>query len=336
MQTFILIISILGIINSFILITYSLMSKKGSRNANLFFALLIFVLTLRISKSLMIVFSEDLKEIINLFGFFVTPAIAPTYLFFSEAIINPKFKFNKKQLLHFLPVFIFTFMWIIIDQIRNEQQIWWIFYQAILLQYMIYLTIAIYNIHVKIIDKPFVKKQLNIISAFLLAIWFAYFLSGVSDSPYILGAVLYSILIYFSLIIILNKGYIINLSKSKYHNTGLGSRENKRILLELESLLKNDKVFEDNTIALTKLAKRIGTSTHALSQVINENMQMTFFELIGFYRIEKAKHLLAESNFKISEIAFEIGYNSLSSFNSAFKKSTGLTPSNYRNEKVSS
>lgn len=184
----------------------------------------------------------------------------------------------------------------------------------------------------KIIDKPYVKKQLNTISAFLLAIWFAYFLNGVSDSPYILGAVLYSILIYFSLIIILNKGYIINLSKSKYQNTGLDSSENKRILSELESLLKKDKIFEDNTIALTKLAKRIGTSTHALSQVINENMQMTFFELIGFYRIEKAKHLLSSTNSKISEIAFEIGYNSLSAFNSAFKKSTGLTPTKYRNE----
>lgn len=109
----------------------------------------------------------------------------------------------------------------------------------------------------KIIDKPYVKKQLNTISAFLLAIWFAYFLNGVSDYPYILGAVLYSILIYFSLIIILNKGYIINLSKSKYQNTGLDSSENKRILSELESLLKKDKIFEDNTIALPSFTQHI-------------------------------------------------------------------------------
>nr|WP_319270905.1 helix-turn-helix domain-containing protein [uncultured Draconibacterium sp.] len=111
------------------------------------------------------------------------------------------------------------------------------------------------------------------------------------------------------------------------------SDENKRIFSELKLLLNQNSVYRDNTVSLSKLAKQINTSTHALSQVINENFQLTFFELIGQYRIEEAKSKLkTEPETKISDIAFEVGYNSLSAFNSAFKKMTGLTPSKYRDE----
>jgi YesN/AraC family two-component response regulator len=166
-----------------------------------------------------------------------------------------------------------------------------------------------------------------------MVIWFAYLLNEVSGFPYISGAILYSVLIYFSLIIIINKGYIINLSNPKYQKTGLKTDEGQRILEELKQLLSDQAVYKDNTISLAKLAKQINTTTHALSQVINENFKKTFFELIGHFRIEEAKKLLLlEKEAKVSEIAFEVGYNSLSAFNTAFKKSTGLTPTNFRNE----
>jgi AraC-like DNA-binding protein len=199
---------------------------------------------------------------------------------------------------------------------------------------MIYLTVAIFKTWNSPNDNPNIKRQLNIISIFLLAIWFAYMLNEVAGFPYISGAILYSVLIYFSLIIVLNKGYIINLSNPKYKNTGLDADENQRILVELESLLENEKIYKDNVISLEKLSKLLHTNKHALSQVINENRHQTFFELISFYRIREAKVYFSNStNSKISDIAFEVGYNSLSAFNAAFKKSTGLTPKNYRNAK---
>ena len=55
--------------------------------------------------------------------------------------------------------------------------------------------------------------------------------------------------------------------------------------------------------------------------------------LIGKYRVDEAKILLAnDKTVKISDVAYEVGYNSLSAFNTAFKKATGLTPSKFRNE----
>jgi AraC-like DNA-binding protein len=55
------------------------------------------------------------------------------------------------------------------------------------------------------------------------------------------------------------------------------------------------------------------------------------FEMTAEYRIEEAKKLLKEKvNIKVEEIAEEVGYNSKSSFNSAFKKIMGMTPSEWR------
>lgn len=333
METIILIGSIIGIVNSFILITYSLISKKGNRKSNLIFAFFILMLTLRISKSILLTFSDGLHDFLLTIGLSGFMAIGPAYYFFSESVLNSKFEFRWRQLIHLLPAIVFTFMWVLLDAIRNDASTWHIFYRTILLQYIIYLTITIYKANFIEWENLKIRKQLNVISAFLLGIWLAYLLNEVSGFPYISGAILYSVLIYFSLLIIINKGYVIDTSNPKYKKTGLKSDENKRILIELNQLLITNSVYKDNTISLAKLAKQINASTHAVSQVINENFQQTFFELIGQYRIKEAQTLLKnEPETKVSDIAFEVGYNSLSAFNAAFKKSTGLTPSKYRNE----
>ncbi|WP_321369904.1 helix-turn-helix domain-containing protein [uncultured Draconibacterium sp.] len=333
METIILIGSIIGIVNSFILVTYALVSKKGNRKSNLIFAFFILMLTLRISKSILLTFSDGLHDFLLTIGLSGFLAIGPSFYFFTKSVINLKFKFKWKQMIHLLPAIVFTFMWVLLDSIRNEADTWHIFYRTILLQYMLYLTFSIHKINYGTIENENVKKQLNLIGIFLMAIWFAYLLNEVSGFPYISGAILYSVLIYFSLIIIINKGYIINMANPKYLKTGLKSDENERIYRELKKLMDENAAYKDNTISLAKLAKQINTSTHALSQVINENFKKSFFELVGQYRIAEAKKLLREEReIKVSDIAFDVGYNSLSAFNSAFKKSTGITPTKFRNE----
>lgn len=331
MDTVILFGSILGIVNSFILVIYALVTKKGNRKANIIFAFFILMLTLRISKSILLTFSDGLHDFLITIGLSGFAAIGPVYFFFVDAFTNSRFIFRWQQIIHLLPAIIITLLWVYIDDIRSDYFIWKIFYRSILLQYMIYLVLAIKNTRTSTIIYTG-KKQLNIISAFLLSIWFAYLMNDVAKLPYISGAILYSVLIYFSLIIIVNKGYIINLSVPKYKNTGLSLSEKERILILLDELFEEERIYSDNIISLGKLAKRIRTTNHALSQVINESKNKTFFELLGYYRIKAAKELLKNSKTaKIADIAFDVGYNSLSAFNAAFKKETQTTPTNYRN-----
>lgn len=215
MKSLILLSSIIGILNSFILIIYALTSMKGERKVNLIFALFIFMLTLRVSKSILLTFSDGLHNILLTLGLSGFLAIGPAYLLFVKAVVNPKFKYDWTQLFHFIPAIVFTFMWVYLDFIRNNGAVWHIFYRTILLQYMIYLTLAVTYTYKNTLDRPGVRRQLDVISISLLAIWFSYLLNEVAGFPYISGAILYSLLIYFSLIIILNKGYIIDLSNPK-------------------------------------------------------------------------------------------------------------------------
>jgi AraC-like DNA-binding protein len=91
--------------------------------------------------------------------------------------------------------------------------------------------------------------------------------------------------------------------------------------------------FTNNLASLSGLSKLINESTHHVSQVINEKLNKSFFELLAFYRVEHAKKLIREdknARITVDELAELVGYNSKSSFNVSFKKYTLKTPSEYR------
>lgn len=77
--------------------------------------------------------------------------------------------------------------------------------------------------------------------------------------------------------------------------------------------------------------KRIFTTTPFIRIIAHLNKH--FFDFVNEYRIEKAKELLTHperKEYTVLEILYEVGFNSKSSFNTAFKKRTGLTPTEYR------
>jgi YesN/AraC family two-component response regulator len=97
--------------------------------------------------------------------------------------------------------------------------------------------------------------------------------------------------------------------------------------------MENDKYFLSSTASLSGLAKTIHQTSHHVSQVINENLGQSFFELMATYRVREAKHILKTELGKtltIEEVAEQVGYNSKSAFNTAFKKITSTTPSSFR------
>ncbi|MNY70445.1 Melibiose operon regulatory protein [compost metagenome] len=70
-----------------------------------------------------------------------------------------------------------------------------------------------------------------------------------------------------------------------------------------------------------------------LSVLINHQLGQHFYDFVNTYRIENAKEILKDSSkskVTILEILYEVGFNSKSSFNSAFRKHTGNTPTEYR------
>jgi AraC-like DNA-binding protein len=118
---------------------------------------------------------------------------------------------------------------------------------------------------------------------------------------------------------------------ARYKSSTVSEETKQHILDKLHRKLKEEKLHLQPDFSLPELAKETGTTVHILSQVINEGLKKSFFELLAEYRIEEAKRLLLEnSSYKIEEIAERVGYNSKSSFNTSFKKITGKTPSEFR------
>jgi AraC-like DNA-binding protein len=84
-----------------------------------------------------------------------------------------------------------------------------------------------------------------------------------------------------------------------------------------------------------EVAKRLGTRTKYVSQIINENYQKNFYNFINTYRVEEAMRLLADvenEKYSILGIAEIVGFVSKSTFNAAFKRVAGITPSEYRQQ----
>ena len=90
----------------------------------------------------------------------------------------------------------------------------------------------------------------------------------------------------------------------------------------------------DEELSLTKVAKSVHISPNYLSEKFKEVTGVNFVDYIARHRIEKARELLQNLNLRISEIAFAVGFQSLSQFNRVFRKLAGKSPTAYRAAKA--
>ena len=128
------------------------------------------------------------------------------------------------------------------------------------------------------------------------------------------------------------------LVKQNVNNTLLKSDEEKNALIaRLNTFMSEEEPFLDPSLTLHSLAQETGISSRELSILINHNLNKHFFGFVNEYRIEKAMESLsnpAKNDRTVLEILYEVGFNSKSSFNTAFKKYVGLTPTEYRRKKA--
>lgn len=157
--------------------------------------------------------------------------------------------------------------------------------------------------------------------------------SNTNFENYLIGFVI-AVLIY-------GTGYKGLLQKSEVFSLGHGKKYKKSALTKeiktkymetLTNYFKNEKPYLKSTITIQEVSKKIRIPVNHLSQVINEQFGYNFNDFINSYRIENAKNLLQQQNSSanILEVMLESGFNSKSVFNTAFKKFTNLTPTEYK------
>ena len=109
----------------------------------------------------------------------------------------------------------------------------------------------------------------------------------------------------------------------------------QQIIEKLQAYMDLNKPYLELHLNVERLAGMLDVTPKALSSAINMQLKMNFFEVTSFYRIEESKRQLADVNLRelsINDVMKNCGFNSKSVFNQAFKKSTGVTPSYYRQQ----
>jgi len=120
--------------------------------------------------------------------------------------------------------------------------------------------------------------------------------------------------------------------KTKCRNSPLAKKDLKKYQTKLEHLMTSQQPYLDTQLSLQALSAMLDLKPAQLSQIINEGYQKNFFDFINAYRIQHFIELvpLAKHQHKtLLGIALEVGFNSKSTFNRAFKKEHQITPTAY-------
>jgi len=123
--------------------------------------------------------------------------------------------------------------------------------------------------------------------------------------------------------------------QEKYRTSVLSPDVEKMVMPRLRKAIQEDRVYLNPNLTLQDLAVRLHVHRNYLSQIINVKYRMNFKDFLNQYRIEEAKKMLLSAEYDhktVLAVVYDAGFNSKSVFNNAFKKFTGLTPSEFRNQ----
>jgi len=123
----------------------------------------------------------------------------------------------------------------------------------------------------------------------------------------------------------------------KYAKAELPPARTREIFRGVRELMEQDRLYLDRELKLAVVSRRLGVSQHHLSQAINREGGARFVEIVNRYRVEEAQRLMEDpgnDSLTVLAIAFDAGFNNKASFNQAFKRFTGMTPSEWRRSRA--
>lgn len=335
------IISGLGVIHGLFLALFLWSYPKGNALSNKLLSILLIVLSFRVGKSVFLEFTNNIDIKIIFVGLSAIMAIGPLYYLFAHSSTRKSFRLEKKHIYHFIP-FVLGFIIGFLFEEHHWKTLPVLVFVVLFLTYYLHLFIYLLLTYRYVVQQKKgglsteVFELLRLFFFGLLVIWFAYVLNLFDDViPYIVGPILYSIVAYVISFIVFSKGYIQKIDHTKYKTTPVSGEQSDQIYAKVLKLIVDGKQFKNANLTLKSLSESLNVSPQILSQVINQKSEKNFNNFVNTFRIEESRHLLQLEEFKnqtIAAIAYEVGFNSISSFNTAFKKQTGETPMTYRQQ----
>lgn len=121
----------------------------------------------------------------------------------------------------------------------------------------------------------------------------------------------------------------------KYSKSSLKTEHAELYHDKIMDYMSTKKPYLNPNLKLADIAADLDIPIHHVSQVLNDQMRINFFDFVNQYRIEEAKERLSDKNGDtILQIAYAVGFNNKASFNKYFKKITGITPTQFVQRKL--
>jgi AraC-like DNA-binding protein len=334
----------LGVFNGLILAAYFLFFKKARTFAGIMLGLLLLCLSVRVGKSVFLVFKPGLAKIYLQIGlsacFFIGPTLFYLIKAIREHIIEIPAYWIKNFVLHLaiiVPIgILFTY---------QDYPDFWGQYMVkfIYLQWFLYTFatgLKIRDVFVKVFKR---EEKLNLSEQFQLllfvgntVIFISYLLSllNIARGFYITGPLSFTFILYISILFLLKREKMetsIFAAQDKYVNKKIGDEQATALVQKLEQLLQEQALYKDPNLKLNDLSKKINISGHQLSQLLNDNLGKSFSTYVNEYRIDEAcKMIVEQPNLTLEAIGYDVGFNSKSTFYTTFKKIKHTTPMIYK------
>jgi AraC-like DNA-binding protein len=361
------IISLIAIFQLIVFIIF-LLSKKHNRLPNRLLAAFLILQTMIcfnfLVKSLFVFHTESAFYFL-LVGDPAFWVVSPVLYFYVRSLCYSDFRLQLSDLLHLAPAFVIFLMIALSLLVSDSTSIHEISYikgiyiknnPQFFITLIMYIQFFIYNIlSLKIISEYRSKLKMFVSSTHRIFLsWLKFVIVGFMAAWIInLGVLLLfffnvpfnfdpglisfaAFLIFFNVMFF--KGW--NQSdlflgveeRKRNHTTTLSQKESDKFLEVLYKHIEQQRPYLDPELSLKKLSESVSIPVRQLSQLINENSGSNFYDFINSFRIETAKKqlILSEKEKTVSEIFYESGFNTKSSFNTAFKKDTGMTPTEFR------
>jgi len=335
----------IGVFNGFIASFYFLFFSKQKRVQNLFFGLLLLLLSVRISKSVYAIFTEknELDLLILQIGLSACFLIGISLYYYLKSSVENAKVIPKSWKIHYAILTLIILTIGIVRPYETNKALW----NDYIVVYLIYTVWGIYilfsgfllkNIFKKIFSKreKCTTSELWLVAVFIgnTLIYSAYIIGYFY--LYLVGTITFSVVFYALLIFLLfkkNRESIFRDIPEKYAAKKINASEANKLSNELSSLMQTKVLFKNPDVKLKNIADELNVSKHHLSQLLNDNLGKSFAQYINELRVEEAKRLLVENNqFTLEAIGFEAGFSSNSTFYATFKKVVGQTPAEYKKQ----
>ncbi|MEP6906433.1 MAG: helix-turn-helix domain-containing protein [Pseudoxanthomonas sp.] len=125
---------------------------------------------------------------------------------------------------------------------------------------------------------------------------------------------------------------------ARYARSGLSESDRAQIAADLSRLMREQRLHRDGELDLKRLSELSGWSPNYISQALNQQLDQNFFEFVNGFRIADAGHCLTDpaDQRSVLDIGLACGFGSKSTFNTVFKRMTGLTPTAFRRRAMTS